>query len=51
MLRSTFSGHSRMMKIDEISEEMDDETEKKYCKRTFCSQDTEKKNSKWIVAV
>lgn len=42
-------GTLRMMKIDEISEEKD-ENRKKYCKRTFCSQHR-RKNSKWIVAV
>lgn len=42
-------GTLRMMKIDEISEEKD-ENRKKYCKKNFLFS-TQKKNSKWIVAV
>ncbi len=42
-------GTLRMMKIDEIPEEKD-ENRKNTAKRTFCSQHR-RKNSKWIVAV
>ena len=43
-------GTLRMMKIDEISEEKDENRKKNTAKRTFCSQHR-RKNSKWIVAV
>ena len=43
-------GTLRMMKIDEISEEKDENRKKILKKRTFCSQHR-RKNSKWIVAV
>mgnify|MGYP007062588176 CR=1 FL=1 len=43
-------GTLRMMKIDEISEEKDENRKKILQKETFCSQHR-RKNSKWIVAV
>ena len=43
-------GTLRMMKIDEISEEKD-ENRKKILKKELSVLNTEEKNSKWIVAV
>ena len=43
-------GTLRMMKIDEISEEKD-ENKKKILQKELSVLNTEEKNSKWIVAV
>lgn len=43
-------GTLRMMKIDEISEEKD-ENRKKILQKELSVLNTEEKNSKWIVAV